>query len=302
VYFLLRHLLGWWRERRADTGVRPAPASVAEVRPESHRPAAAARGTLALLGHQVRYDLLAAARNPRARFFTIFFPVILLVILAGVFGSGHTVVLGRRVALARFYVPGILAMSIVAAAYANLVITITTLREKGVLKRRRATPVAPALLIAGQAITTLAIAAVAAVILLALGRLAYGIGFSGAALVALACTVIVGTLSVACVGYVVSGLIGNADAAQPVVQLTTLPLYFISGVFIPDASLSSTLRDIARIFPLEHLADAFQRASLYDSFAHAFSGTDLLVLAAWGIAAGSLAAWRFSWLPSAAGA
>jgi len=265
------------------------------------RASAAARGPLALVAHQVRYDLLASFRNPRARFFTFIFPVVLLVILAGVFGSGHTVILGVRVKLARFYVPGILAMSIIAAAYTNLVISLSALRAAGVLKRRRATPVSPAALVAGQALTTLVIALVMSAILLLLGGLAYGVGFSLGALAALACTVIVGTLATAAVGYLVAGLIANPDAAQPVVQLTTLPLYFISSVFIPEASLTPALRDIARVFPVERLADAFQRAALHGSFTAAVSPGDLLVLAIWGAAAATLAARRFSWMPSTAG-
>ena len=47
-------------------------------------------------------------------------------------------------------------MSIVVASYANLVISIAALRESGILKRRRATPASPSLLIAGQAFSTVA--------------------------------------------------------------------------------------------------------------------------------------------------
>jgi ABC-2 type transport system permease protein len=79
-----------------------------------------------------------------------------------------------------------------------------------------------------------------------------------------------------------------------------LPLWFISGVFIPVANLSTTVRDIAKVFPVEHLAASLQSASIHGSFASSISATDLLVLAAWGVGAAVLAAWRFSWLPAAA--
>jgi ABC-2 type transport system permease protein len=286
MYWLIKYLNRKWREpRRGDT-----------LRSES----AAARGPLVLLAHQVRYDLRASLRNPRARFFTFFFPILLLVVLGGVFGSGHTIVDGTRVTLSRFYVPGILSMSIVVASYAGLVISISTLRETGVLKRRRATPVPPVLLIAGQALSTVAIVAVMATVLLAIAKLAYGVGMAPGAIVAIACTAIVGTLAFACIAYAVSGLIGSPDAAQPVVQATMLPLWFISGVFIPTASLSSGLRSVASLFPVEHLAAGMHLASVNTSFTSAISPTDLLALAAWGVAAAAFAAWRFSWLPSTA--
>jgi ABC-2 type transport system permease protein len=266
------------------------------------RASAASRGPVALLAHQVRYDVLASLRNPRARFFTFFFPIVLLVIFSGVFGHGMTTIDGTRVKLSRFYVPGILAMSTVVASYANLVIAIATLRESGVLKRRRATPVAPALLIAGQAIATAVIVAIMATILLVIGKLAYGVGMAPAALAAIACTTIVATLAFACIGYAVSGVIGSADAAQPIVQATTLPLWFISGVFIPTTNLSSSLRTIGSLFPVEHLANGLQQASVHASFASSISVGDLLAMAAWGLAAAAFAAWRFSWLPSVQGA
>jgi ABC-2 type transport system permease protein len=261
---------------------------------------AAARGPIALLAHQVRYDIRTSLRNPRARFFTFFFPILLLVVFTGVFGHGSTTIDGVHVKLSRFYVPGILAMSIVVASYANLVISIATLREAGVLKRRRATPVPPALLIAGQAVSTLVIVVVMATILLVIGKVLYGVGMAPAAIAAIACTALVGTLSFACIGYAVSGVIGSPDAAQPLVQATMMPLWFISGVFIPTANLSGTLHTVGSLFPVEHLAAGLQLASVHSSFAGSISPTDLLVLAAWGACAAGFAAWRFSWLPSTA--
>ncbi len=240
-------------------------------------------------------------RSPRARFFSFVFPVVFLVIFASVFGgSGHTTVDGTRVKLSQFFVGGIMAMSIITIAYAGLVVTISSAREAGVLKRRRATPVPPAILIGGQALSTLATAAIASTVLLVVARVGYGVGFSIGALAALGITLIFGTVMFSCLGYAIAGMIGSPDAAQPVVQITMLPLYFISGVFVPSASLSPTLRHIAEVFPVEHLAAAMHLASVRGSFTSALAPKDLAVLAVWAIAAGLFAARRFSWLPAAA--
>ena len=79
-----------------------------------------------------------------------------------------------------------------------------------------------------------------------------------------------------------------------------MPLWFISGVFIPTSNLGGTLRAVGELFPVQHLAAGLQLASVHSTFAGAISPSDLLVLAAWGLAAAAFAAWRFSWLPSAA--
>jgi ABC-2 type transport system permease protein len=314
MFLLVRYLLRWWRGRQAGAGSQPAgsdsssavagrPSAPRVVDSEPHSPpgrSAAARGPLALLVHQARYDLLTSLRNPRARFFTFFFPIVLLIVFTGVFGHGHAVVDGVQVKLSRFYVPGILAMSIVVASYANLVIAISALRENGVLKRRRATPVPPALLIAGQAIATVVVVAIMGTLLLLIAKLLYGVDVAATGLAAMAITAVIGTLAFACIGYAVSGLVGSPEAAQPIVQATMLPLWFISGVFIPTSNLSSALRRVASLFPVEHLADGMHLASVQSSFSSAVSTSDLLALAAWGVAAAVFCAWRFSWLPSTA--
>jgi len=278
-----------------------APATNSAVSETRARRSTAAHGPIALLAHQVRFELLASARNPRARFFTFMFPIILLVVFIGVFGhKGHTVINGVSVPLSRFYVGGILAMAIITAAYAGLVMTIVAARESGVFKRRRATPVPLVVMIGGQVIATLVIAELMAAILLIIGRLGYSISMPAAALVAVFLTVAVGTIAFACIGYAVAGMIDSVDVAQPLAQATMLPLYFISGVWIPNTSLSHGLRRVASIFPIEHLAAALHKGTVASSFASAFSGTDLLVLVIWGLAAGVFAASRFSWLPKTA--
>jgi len=214
----------------------------------ARRRSAASRGPLALLAHQSRYEVATAARNPRARFFTFFFPVLLLVIFAGVF-HGSATVDGVHIKLSRYFASGILAMSIVLATYANLVVAITTLRESGVLKRRRATPVSPAILIGAPAISAVVTVAIMTTLLLVIAKLLYGIGLAPGAIAATACTAALGGLTFAAIGYAVSGLIGSPEAAQPIVQLTTMPLWFLSGVLIPTQNLSPALPGSGRSSP-----------------------------------------------------
>lgn len=316
MILILVRLYRRWQERRGQTAreeaapqpagdVPSSPQAVAAVtRRHAHAPrrkSAGSRGLLALVVHETRYDLLASMRNPRARFFTFLFPIVLLVVFIGVFGhKGHTTIEGVSVPLSVFYVGGILAMSIIVASYASLVLTVTTARETGVFKRRRATPVPPAVLIAGNVIATLVIALVMATLLLVIGRLGYGISMPFAALVSTYITIAVGTIAFSCIGYAAAGMISSVDAAQPLAQATLMPLYFISGVWIPNTSLSQGLRDVASVFPVAHLADALHKATVATSFGSAFAASDLLMLAAWGLAAGMFAAMRFSWLPKAA--
>jgi ABC-2 type transport system permease protein len=261
---------------------------------------AAARGPVMLVVHQARYDLLGILRNRQARFFTLVLPLLFLVIFVGVFGN-HTVK-ATHVKLSTYYVPGLSALGIIAASFVNLVISITTQREGGILKRRRATPVPAGVLIAGRTLTAVTVSLTVLTVLLTFGRVVYGVALRTAALPGIALTAVVGSITFCVLGYALSTAIKNEDAAQPMVQAIMLPLYFISGVFVPNINLPSWLRHVASVFPVQHLADGLHRA--YDPTVHGVGivWSDIGVLLLWAAIGLGVALVRFSWLPQAASA
>lgn len=251
--------------------------------------------------HQFRFELRAFLRNGQSRFFTLALPVLFLVIFASVFGGhGNTVrVAGGRINTAVSYVPGIITLGIIAAAFVNLVISVTAQRESGVLKRRRATPMPAGALIAGRALTAVVTALLITAVLLVIGWTAYRAHVPSRTAPALAATVVLGAATFCCLGYALASVIRNDDSAQPITQATMLPLYFISGVFVPVSQLPHWLVDVANVFPVRHLAAAMLTAYNPHAGGNGFAGTDLLVLGAWGVAGLFVAIRRFSWLPLA---
>jgi ABC-2 type transport system permease protein len=257
---------------------------------------AAARGPLPLVIHQARYDLLGILRNRQARFFTLVLPLLFLIIFCAVFGN-HIVPPGVKAST--FYVPGLSALGVISASFVNLVISITAQREGGILKRRRATPVPAWILIGGRTFTAVTVSLVVVAVLLAFGRLVYGVHLRIAALPGVAFTVVVGSITFCVLGYALSTAITNEDAAQPMVQAIMLPLYFISGVFIVG-SLPSWLHHIAEVFPVYHLANGLHNAYLPNGHAVGIVWSDIGVLAIWAAIGVAVALTRFSWLPKAA--
>jgi ABC-2 type transport system permease protein len=280
MFVLLRWLI---RRRRARKVAAPA--------------APAVHGTLGLVLHQARYDLLGFLRNRQARFFTLVLPLLFLVIFVSVFGN-HTV-RASGVKASTYYVPGLSALAVIAASFVNLVISITAQREAGILKRRRATPVPAWVLIAGRTVTAMAVSLVVMTVLLAVGRFAYGVHLPSSTIPGVALTAVVGSATFCVLGYALSTTISSADSAQPMVQAIMLPLYFISGVFIPNVNLPSWLRHVAEIFPVQHLADGLHHA--YDPSVHGVGivWSDLAVLGAWALVGLAVALRRFSWTPAA---
>jgi ABC-2 type transport system permease protein len=255
------------------------------------------RRPLTAVLHQTRYELRALVRNKQARYFTLLLPLILLVMFVNIFGNNS--VGPQHVKASTYYVPGLSALAVIAASFVNLVISITTQRESGVLKRRRATPVPTWVLIAGRTLAAMAIALTTLAVLVAVGRFAYGVDLPLSAIPAVALTAILGSAAFCAVAYALSTRIRSADAAQPIVQAIMLPLYLVSGIFIPNVNLPGWLRHVADVFPVEHLADALHHA--YDP-AHGsrIVWSDLAVLALWGVAGVAIALRRFRWTPTSA--
>jgi len=249
---------------------------------------------LTQLRHQVNVDLLVFRRNPAAAFFTVVLPLIFLVIFTSIFGNQE---LENGARVATLYVPGILTLAIVSATTVNLAITMTARRERGVLKRLRGTPIPARTFILSQAITGVVLSAIMTVVIAAVGRLLYGVSLNLATVPALIITLLLGAGGLAALGLALTAVIPSEDAAPAVTNAIMLPLYFISGVFIPEEQVPSWVVSISRFFPISHLNKALQGS--FDPF---LDGTrwpvqHWLVLLAWG-AFGALIALRFfRWTP-----
>lgn len=135
------------------------------------------------------------------------------------------------------------------------------------------------------------------VVIVAIGRVAYGVHLPGATLPAFVLAVTVGAAAFCCLSFAAASFIRSEDSAQPIIQAIMLPLYFISGVFVPNNQLSSTLRHIASVFPVRRLNAALFRAFDPSTNGSGISRTDLVILVAWGGAGLVIALWRFSWAP-----
>ena len=270
-----------------STTAVPAPVQVLAV-PAASRP-------LRILAHQVHYDALIHLRNRQARFFTIALPVGMLVLFASIFGRSNFGPLDHYLPASTYYTATQVAFGTVDAAFMSLAMYLVSVRESGVLKRRRATPQPAWTIVASRAITAVSTSVVVSTLLLAVGRFAYGASLPARSLLPVAATVLVGTFSFCCLGFAISGLVGSVEAAQPVVMGVSLPLFFISGVFIPWSLIPGWLQQVATIFPVRHFA-----VSILTPVTTSGAGWrpwDLGVVLAWGMLGMVLASRRFSWSP-----
>ncbi len=250
-----------------------------------------------LVWHQYRYDQRTFWREPAAVFFTVALPLIFLFIFVSIFGNEPIEAGGKEIAGATYYVPGILALAIVSATTVNLAITMTSLRERGTLKRVRSTPLPPWVFMAGRLLTALAVSVLMVVLVTLIGRLVYGVGLPARTLPGLVLTVFVGTAACCCLGFALTAIIPSENAAPAVTNALVLPLYFFSGIFIPNEDIPRGMQIVGDVFPVKHLFQALLAAFNPLTKGTAIEGVHLLVLAGWGLAGLLVATRTFRWSP-----
>ena len=247
-----------------------------------------------ILLRQANLDLLIFRRNPAATFFTVILPLIFLLLFTSIFGNDE---IEPGVRAATFYVPGILALAIISATGVNLAMTITTRRERGILKRVRATPIPPWVFIASQAIAGFVLSVIMTVIIVLIGRVLFSVSLNVNGIPSLLITLLIGAFSFAAIGLALTSIIPSEDAAPAVTNAIFLPLYFISDVFIVGADTPTFIQRIGDIFPVKHLSNALQES--FDPFAESapFPWENWLVIAAWGVVAAVITLRTFRWTP-----
>ena len=256
----------------------------------------------ALLRRWIAARVRVLLRSPRATFFTFVFPLLFLVIFSALNGNTLVDAVGPaagKVRFAQFYAPSIGIFGLTTACYTSVIMGISTARDNGLLKRVRGTPLPMGVYI-GSWLSGAVFTGIGAVVLMfVIAVPAFGVHLYPSMLPAAIVTLVLGAVSLAALGLAVSTFARTADQAQPLAQLTFLPLSFISGVFYPLEGAPHWLTTLAGIFPLKHIVETFDACFVPGTPHAGWSGGDLLAIAAWCVAGVVVATRRFRWEPEA---
>ncbi len=224
-------------------------------------------------------------RNPSAAFFGVLLPLGLLAIFGAVFA-------GREEDL-DVIVPGIAGLSIMSATFTSLAYNLTTLRERGILKRLRGTPLPTSAYLGGLAGNAIANAALQLGIVVLTGSLLLGVVWPQDWL-SFAVFAVAGVICFALLGVALAHAIPNPESAPAYVNAVFLPQILIAGVFYDADEAPTIIQDIAQALPLTHLVNGLSGAMI-DGESVAANATALLVLGLWSVVGAVLAVRGFSW-------
>lgn len=249
----------------------------------------------ALIFHQFRFEQKVFWRSPPAVFFTVMFPVIFLILFSSLFGDGEIEELDMTAS--NYYVPGIITLAVVSATLVNVAMRIVEMRESGRLKRLRGTPLPTWAYIGGRIGNAFVVSIVMVVIVTAIGHFLYDVPIPTETIPEMLLMLIVGTFSFCSLGLALSCAIPSEEAAPPITNFTVLPLYFLSGVFVPETELPEGVLNVANHFPIRHFFNSLLVGFDPNTTGAALQWGDLAIVAGWGIAGVLITLKFFRWAP-----
>jgi len=252
------------------------------------------RGYLAM----TRAEARLFRREPFSIVFVLAFPLMMMVLLAAVFGNKQAdarkiqngMLIWRGVTPSNYYTAASVAVIVAALGLMTLPITLAGYRERGILRRFHASSV-PAPTLAGAQLTLALVTFAGGTLVMAIvARLAYDAMLPKDVL-GVVVALLAGTAAFGAIGLLFATVIRTSRSAQGIGLLLFFALWLISGTAPPRAVLPTGLRDIGGLLPLSHLVTAIQDPW----FGRGWSATDLAVLVAYAIATGLPALWHFRW-------
>jgi ABC-2 type transport system permease protein len=163
-------------------------------------------------------------------------------------------------------------------------------RERGVLRRLGVTPVRPLTLLLADLTVWAAAAVLSVALVVAVVRFAFHVpapADSGWFIL----SILLGIASLFTVGLLAAAVAPTARSAAGIGWLLFFPNMFLAGVYFPTEEMSATMREVGNFTPL---------GSALHAVRDSWMGIDprpeyLVIMAAWALVAGALAARFFRW-------
>lgn len=240
---------------------------------------------MALTWRQYRLERKMFWRNPSAAFFNFVLPLLFL-------AAGGAILHGNQSQLNRL-VPAIAGMSVMSTTFTALAYNVVFLRERGVLKRIRGTPLPTGSYLGGVACNAVTNTALQIAIVVIAGRVAFGIGWPRE-WVELVVFVLAGVMCLAALGVAFAHVIPNFESTAAYVNAVFLPVVFVSFYAFDTASAPQFIRNVADALPLKPLIDGLYGAMVTGT-GLADNLDALAVIGLWGVFGAWLAIRGFTW-------
>lgn len=199
---------------------------------------------------EAKYEFLKTLRQPAYVIPTLTFPLIFYVMFGIVFGGKQSI---GGVNLATYLLATYATFGVMGASLFGFAVGVAIERGFGWLQVKRASPMPPLAYLAAKAAMSTVFSAILVVGLYVLGSAFGDLHLPLTRFLALAGTVIAGSIVFCAMGLVI-GCYSAPNASPAVVNVLFLPMAFCSGLWLPLPLLPKVLQHAAQFLPPYHLA------------------------------------------------
>ncbi len=205
-------------------------------------------------------ELRLLARKPMVVVSLIGFPLVTVLVLAGVFGQAPDPEFAG-VAPSDHYLAGYVGVVLASMGLITIPVHLATQRELGVLRRFRASGVSGAALVAREILLGVVLGTIAVAVVLAVGAAVYGLrmpedplGVLGWYLAGLVCFI--------AIGVALGTLLSTGRAATALGNFAFVPMFLLGGGGPPRAVMTPAMRTLSDALPLSHVIGGLRQAWL----------------------------------------
>ncbi|MCD4775127.1 MAG: ABC transporter permease [Candidatus Aegiribacteria sp.] len=202
-----------------------------------------------------RAEFILYLREPSGFFFTLIFPLLLMMLFGSIWGNEPFP--GENFGYIDFAVPAFIGMVILTTGISGLTTSIAAYREKGILRRFKAAPISPLLVLTAELSSLFIITVMGMLLLLAAGVIVFGMHFYGSIPEVLFAFVL-STLSISALGFIPASLAPSARSGMIISNVMYFPMLFLSGAALPREMLPPFLKTFSQILPLTHVIELLQ--------------------------------------------
>lgn len=192
-----------------------------------------------------------------------------------------------------FLIPGLLGMNLMGTGIWSLAFSITSARNRRVLKRLIATPMRRGDYLLSQILGRLAFLVPEILLLAGFGWLAFDVPMRGSLLLFFALCLL-GTMSFCGLGLLIASRVKTIEGVSGLANFVMMPMWLLSGVFFSTERFPDIAQPLIRALPLTALNEAL-RGIMNEGHGLVEIAPQLAILAVWGIVTFAVALKIFRW-------
>jgi ABC-2 type transport system permease protein len=176
--------------------------------------------------------------------------------------SAETSILAKKYRFIEFFVPGIIAMSVMTLSLFGTVNLNTELRQKGVIRKLSTTPITRTEWILSNILYQFILAVLSTMAMLLVSYAVFSVSLQINAW--LPVFIVLDVFAFVGIGMILTRFAKEAESAAAAANAISFPMMFLSGSFFPLEMMPGFMQTVARILPLYYVNEGLRASMVFD--------------------------------------